>query len=159
MNNQTSQFIYLVDEQSNLLRKINLKQAQQIAEENGLDLITVSEKDGFPVCKLMDYDKYKYELKKKQAAQKKQQPKNIIKQIRLTPRIDIHDIGIKLKQVKKFLDDNYKVQISVSFKGRESQHKELGLKVLEHFNIEGANIIGPKSENNYLYMILSKGEK
>lgn len=159
MNNQASQFVYLVDEETNSLKKISLKQAQQIAHENELDLITVSEKDGFPVCKLMDYDKYKYEQKKKQAAQKKQQPKNIIKQIRLTPRIDIHDIGIKLKQVQKFLDDNYKVQVSVSFKGREAQHKELGFKVLEHFQIQGANIIGPKTENNYVFMILSKGDK
>ena len=138
------------------MRLMETYAALNMARHENLDLVEVSMKDGLPLCKLIDYGKHKYELTKKQSENKKRQTQHALKEIRLTPRIEQHDIDIKINQVKKFLEENHKVQVSVSFKGRENSHKELGFKVLEAFKLEGVTIIGPKSEGNSIYMILQK---
>ncbi len=130
--------------------------ALNIANAENLDLVEISQKDGFPLCKLIDYGKFKYEQAKKLAENKKNQPKNLLKEIRLSPRIDKHDIEIKVNQVKKFLDENCKVQISVNFRGRENSYKEIGYQILDNFKLENVNITGPKSEGNTITMLLTK---
>jgi translation initiation factor IF-3 len=139
------------------IKLLDTKVALNLAQLENLDLVEISQKDGFPLCKLMDYGKFKYEQTKKMAENKKNQPKNILKEIRLSPRIDKHDIEIKVNQVKKFLNENCKVQVSVNFKGRENSYKEIGYNILENFKLEGINILGPKSEGNSITMLLSKG--
>jgi translation initiation factor IF-3 len=138
------------------IKLLETRIALNIANTENLDLVEISQKDGFPLCKLIDYGKFKYEQAKKIAENKKNQPKNLLKEIRLSPRIDKHDIEIKVNQVKKFLDENCKVQISVNFRGRENSYKEIGYQILENFKLENVNITGPKSEGNTITMLLTK---
>jgi translation initiation factor IF-3 len=126
------------------------------ARNENLDLVEMSDRDGLALCKLMDYGKFKYEQQKKMAEQRKNQPKVVVKEIRLSPRIDKHDIEIKLNQVKKFLEENCKVNISVQFRGRENSYKENGFKILQEFNIPGATITPPRSEGNTISITLVK---
>lgn len=131
--------------------------ALNMAKNENLDLVEMNMQDGIALCKLMDYGKFKYEQTKKLHDSKKAQPKHEVKEIRLSPRIEKHDIEIKLEQVKKFLDKNFKVQVSVQFRGRENTYREIGYDILSQFRVEGANITGPKSEGNTIVMVLTKG--
>jgi translation initiation factor IF-3 len=149
--------IYLIDSNSGQMALTSTHIALNQARTEALDLVQISVKeDGIPICKIIDYGKFRYELTKKQQAAKKQQPKNVTKEIRLTPRIEKHDIDIKINQVKKFLDENYKVQVSVYFKGRENHHKDIGLKILENFKLPEANIAYPRNEGNSVSIVLTK---
>ena len=110
-----------------------------------------------PICKLMNYGKYKYEQHKKQNEAKKKQPKNVVKEIRLTPRIEKHDIDIKLKKISEFIKDNNTVRVSMNFKGRENAHKDVGIKVMENFkNIPGINSSEFNFMGNQISIILTK---
>lgn len=102
-------------------------QALEMAREAGLDLVEVADKERPPVCKIMDYGKYKYAQSKK-AHQKTHQPK--LKEIRVRPKTGEHDIETKINQARKFLEHNDKVQINVLFRGREMQHIEEGQRVM-----------------------------
>lgn len=105
--------------------------ALQMAKEAGLDLVEINPKVSPPVCKIIDYGKYKYDEKKKSAELKKNQKIVELKQITLTPNIDENDLNHKISQAKEFLLDGNKVQITVRFKGREITHAELGKQKLE----------------------------
>ncbi len=156
INEQIRSFKVLLVEE-NGMQLMDTRIAMNMAIAANLDLVEVSQKDGWPLCKLLDYGKFKYEQAKKLAENKKNQPKNILKEIRLSPRIDKHDIGIKVNQVKKFLEENCKVQVSVNFRGRENSYKEIGYEILNNFKIEGANVTGPKTEGNSITILLTKG--
>ena len=106
----------------------------------------------------MDYGKYRYEQQKKQANAKKNQPKNIIKEIRLSPRIEKHDIEIKIRKIKEFISDNATVRVSMNFKGRENSHKDIGLKIIEEFkHIPGTNASEINFMGNQISLVLTKG--
>ncbi len=109
------------------------RDALEMAEEQGLDLVEISPSANPPVCKIMDYRKFLYEQKKKQKEIKAKTAKVIVKEIRLGPNIDDHDFGFKLKHAIKFLQDGAKVKVEVFFKGRSIVYKDKGEYVLLKF--------------------------
>lgn len=112
----------------------------RIALEKGFDLVEISPTAKPPVCKIMDYGKYKYELSKKAKDAKKKQHVIHIKGMRLRPKTEEHDYQFKLKQVKEFLEKGNKVKIFIEFRGREMAHKELGQKILQRFEEDLKNL-------------------
>lgn len=134
-------------------------QALSIAESAGLDLVNISPKAQPPVCKVMDYGKYRFEQTKRQKEAKKNQKTITIKEMRLSATIDTHDLEVKAKNVAKFLAAGDKVKVSIRFKGRQLSHTENGLDVMNAFldilggaaNVERA----PKMEGRSMFMILA----
>lgn len=110
---------------------LNRDEAISIAKDRGYDLVEISPNADPPVCKIIDYGKFKYQLSKKTQEAKKKQTVIQIKEIKLRPKTDIHDIEVKSKHIRRFIEDKNKVKVSVVFRGRELSHKEVGLKVME----------------------------
>jgi len=106
------------------------RDAQRKAEDFGLDLVEISPTARPPVCKIMDYGKYKYDLAKREHEAKKHQAVVHIKELRLRPATDEHDVQTKIRHAKRFLEDGDKVRITIQFRGREMAHKELGQKLM-----------------------------
>lgn len=115
---------------------VTLKNALQRAQDAGLDIVEVSPNSKPPVCKIMDFGKYKYELAKKDKENKKKQHVIVTKEIRLRPKIEEHDFQFKLRHARKFIEAGNRVKATVMFRGREMVHKEYGVKVLERFTEE-----------------------
>ncbi len=109
------------------------QEAQKLADEAGLDLVNISPKAKPPVCKIMDYGKYRFELNKRQKEAKKNQKIVTLKEMRLSATIDKHDMEVKAKNVKKFLEAGDKVKISIRFRGRQLAHTDQGRAVMELF--------------------------
>ncbi|MBN2091142.1 translation initiation factor IF-3 [candidate division KSB1 bacterium] len=110
---------------------VTIQRAMDMAIQAGLDLVEVSSKTNPPVCKIMDFGKYKYELSKKEKSVRKKQQTIHVKEIRLRPKIEGHDYEFKMKHARKFLEDGDKVKITVIFRGRELKHLEFGKELLE----------------------------
>ena len=106
-------------------------EARDIALEAGLDLVEVAPNSRPPVCRIMDYGKYKYEQARKAKEAKKKQHTITVKEIKLRPKIEEHDYGFKMRHARRFLDDGDKVKFTLRFRGREMTHPELGERVLE----------------------------
>lgn len=102
-----------------------------MADEKGLDLVEISPDAKPPVCKVLDYGKYRYEISKKEKDSKKKQHVIILKEIRLRPRTEDHDLEFKIKHARKFLEQKNKVKFTVMFRGREMAYKEFGEKLLD----------------------------
>jgi translation initiation factor IF-3 len=122
--------IRLVDDEGNQLGVVDIRTGIEKAEEKGLDLVEVAANVDPPVCRIMDYSKYKYEQKKKQKLAKKKQHITHMKEVRFKPKIEEHDYQVKLKHIKEFLANKDKVRIQLRFRGRENVHKELGMELL-----------------------------
>jgi len=116
------------------------EQGLRLAQEGGLDLVEVAPQAKPPVCRIMDFSKYKYEQEKKAKEAKRKQHAIHIKEIRLKPKIGDHDYQVKLGFIKKFLERGDKVKITLLFRGREMSHPELGRKVLERLSGDIANV-------------------
>src|SRR5690606_26671018 len=101
------------------------------AEEEGLDLVEISPTARPPVCKIMDYGKYKYEAKKKAAESRKKQVVVQLKEVKLRPKTDEHDYEVKVRNVRRFLEEGNKARITIMFRGREIAHKEIGQRLLQ----------------------------
>jgi len=108
-----------------------LEKALQMARENGLDLVEVAPTSVPPVCRLLDYGKYRYEQTKKERKARKGQKVGLLKEIRVRPRVKDHDLETKIKVARKLLEEGDKVKVFVVFRGREITHPELGVKVLQ----------------------------
>ena len=137
---------------------MQLKQAIQMAKDEGLDLIEISPNANPPVCKIMDMGKYKYDLQKKANQAKKKQKIVSLKEIKLRPGTEIHDYNFKIKNAKKFISKGDKVKFTVKFKGREMQHIELGKDLMKRI-IDDTKDIGkvethPKFEGRQMIMII-----
>jgi len=134
-------------------------EAIDIAAEFGLDLVEVSPNADPPVCKVLDYGKYKYEEQKKKNEAKKKQKIVAIKEIKMRPGIDIHDYETKMKAARKFLANGDKVKVTIRFRGREMSHQDLGLKVLVKMRDEMEELTKveqmPKSEGRMMTMVLA----
>ena len=111
-----------------------LYQAREIARKSNLDLVEVAPTSIPPVCRLMDYGKYRYEQTKKEREAKKGQKTSDLKEIRLRPKIGEHDYDAKAKTVRKMLEEGDKVKVTIMFRGREITHSELGLKILKRMS-------------------------
>ena len=110
---------------------VSTDQAMELARENGLDLVEVSPMARPPVCKILDYGKYKFEQEKRIRESKKRQRLTKLKEIRMQPKIDSHDLDFKSRHIKSFLDQGNKVKVTVRFRGRELAHTEIGRAVLD----------------------------
>ncbi len=131
----------------------------QIAADAGLDLIEISPQAAPPVCKILDFGKYKYEMQKRKAEAKKNQKVIEIKELKLRPMIDTHDYEVKLKQAKKFLGEGNKVKFTMRYKGREMSASNLGQDVLHRIldDLEGLYKLDaePKLEGKQMTMMIS----
>ena len=150
--------VQVIGSEGNNLGVMQLKQAIQIAKDEGLDLIEISPNANPPVCKIMDMGKYKYDLQKKANQAKKKQKIVSLKEIKLRPGTEIHDYNFKIKNAKKFISKGDKVKFTVKFKGREMQHVELGKDLMKRI-IEDTKDIGkvethPKFEGRQMIMII-----
>ena len=112
---------------------LTVNEALALAVEKSLDLVEISPNATPPVCKIMDYGKFKYEKTKKEKENKKKQKNVVIKEIRIKPHIDEHDKETKISQIKKFIEKEYKVKISLRLSGREKLHAESAVKILDEF--------------------------
>jgi len=108
-----------------------LKEAIKYAEEVGLDLVEVAPDVNPPVCKVMDYGKFKYEMKKKMQSAKKKQTSIVVKEIKIRPKIEEHDYQVKLKHIRRFLEEGNRVRVILMFRGRELVYMDKGLKLVE----------------------------
>lgn len=133
----------LIGETGGQLGIMLLSQALQIARERNFDLVEVAPTTVPPVCRLLDFGKYKYEQAKKERKVRKGQKIGLLKEIRLRPRIKDHDLDAKIKIMKKLLEDGDKVKVSLIFRGREATHPEHGWKILKKVteNLKGIGII------------------
>jgi translation initiation factor IF-3 len=122
--------------------------------------VQIAYKDDMPIAQLLDYGKYKYQQHKKQMEAKKKQPKNVVKEIRLSPRIDPHDIQIKINQISEFIKSDYTVRVSMNFKGRENTHKNIGIQIMETFKtIPGTTYSELTSIGNQIILTLVKSNQ
>ena len=112
---------------------LSVSEAIALANEKGLELVEISPNATPPVCKIMDYGKFKYEKTKKEKENKKKQKNIVIKEIRIKPHIDEHDKDTKISQIEKFIAKEYKVKVSLRLSGREKMHTESAIKVLDEF--------------------------
>ena len=154
--------VQVIDENGEKLGKINTNQAIEMAEEKGLDLVLVSPNQDNPVCKMLDYSKYKFEMAKKAKEAKKKQKVIEIKEIRLSPNIDKHDLEVKAKMASKFLEAGNKVKVSMRFRGRELNFINQGKEMMKGFQemIENSQIEKEaKIEGKNLTMFLSPKQK
>ena len=150
--------VQVIGSEGNNLGVMQLKQAIQMAKDEGLDLIEISPNANPPVCKIMDMGKYKYDLQKKANQAKKKQKIVSLKEIKLRPGTEIHDYNFKIKNAKKFISKGDKVKFTVKFKGREMQHIELGKDLMKRI-IDDTKDIGkvethPKFEGRQMIMII-----
>jgi len=123
--------VRLIDEEGEQVGIVATDEARDIAAEAGLDLVEVAPNSRPPVCRIMDYGKYKYEQARKAKEAKKKQHTVTVKEIKLRPKIEEHDYGFKMRHARRFLDDGDKVKFTLRFRGREMTHPELGERVLE----------------------------
>jgi translation initiation factor IF-3 len=149
----------VIDEEGKQLGIISLEEALAGAERAGLDLVEVSPTAEPPVCKIMDYGKYRYRINKKQHDAKKSQTVIRIKEIRLRPKTEEHDVKVKVKHIKSFLDKHDKVKISMMFRGREIAFTEIGRRIMDEIKSELADecIIDqePRLEGRNMVMVVS----
>jgi translation initiation factor IF-3 len=128
--------IRLIDQHGEQVGIIATDEARDIATDAGLDLVEVAPNSRPPVCRIMDYGKYKYEQARKAKEAKKKQHTITVKEIKLRPKIEEHDYGFKMRHARRFLDDGDKVKFTLRFRGREMTHPELGVRVLEKIKDE-----------------------
>jgi len=149
----------LVGDQGEQLGVMALYQALDLAKKKGFDLVEVAPTAVPPVCRMMDYGKFKYEQAKKEREMRKTQKISIVREIRLRPKIGEHDFEAKTRSVKKLLTDGDKVKITIMFRGREITHANLGWKLLEKImeSLKGTVVIEkqPQMEGSRMYMILA----
>jgi translation initiation factor IF-3 len=131
--------VRLIDESGTNHGVVPIRQALEMADEAGLDLVVISPNQAPPVAKIMDYGKYKYELAKRAKEAKKKQHVVEVKEIKVRYKIDVHDYEVRLKNVRKFISQGNKVKIVVMLRGREMQHSNLAFELAERFINDLAN--------------------
>ena len=151
--------VRLIDENGENRGIVSIAEALRIADDADLDLIEISPQAVPPVCKVLDYGKYKYEVQKRKNEAKKNQKIVNIKELKLRPVIDTHDYEVKIKQAKKFLSQGDKVKFTMRFKGREMSANDMGKEILNKI-IEDLDTIGkvdsaPKLEGRQMMMLMS----
>lgn len=152
--------VQLIGDEGEKLGVVSLKEALEIAEEKKLDLVLVAPNSKPPVCKIMNYGKYKFEQAKKEKEARKKQKVLETKEIRVTPNIEQHDFEFKSKNARKFLEDGNKVKITVKFRGRELNYVKLGEEALNKFVEDLSDIASlekkPLLEGKNMFIILAK---
>jgi translation initiation factor IF-3 len=151
--------VRLIDDAGEMIGVMSAREALIRAYDVGLDLVEISPNAVPPVCKILDYGKYKYEQQKKANEARKKQKVVEIKEIKVRPNIDDHDYDVKMKQMKNFIGEGDKVKVTLRFRGREMAHQELGVKVLERIRNDLTELVKveqmPKLENRQMVMVVS----
>ncbi|TYR82195.1 translation initiation factor IF-3 [Priestia megaterium] len=156
--------VRLIDQNGEQLGIKSKNEALEIAARVNLDLVMVAANAKPPVCRIMDYGKFRYEQQRKEREARKNQKVVNLKEVRLSPTIDEHDFNTKLRNARKFLEKGDKVKASIRFKGRAITHKGIGQKVLDRFSEACADISSvesaPKMEGRSMFLVLApKNEK
>lgn len=151
--------VRLIDPDGNQLGVVPLAKALEIADQKELDLVKIAPQAKPPVCKIMDYGKYRFETLKHEKEARKNQKIVEMKEVRLSATIDTHDLEVKAKHCNRFLKDGDKVKVSIRFRGRQATHSEIGLEVMNTFFTmvqENGTIDRPaRQEGRNMFMILS----
>ena len=152
--------IRVIDANGEMVGVISVEEGVELAFKVGLDLVEVSPHSNPPVCKVLDYGKFKYETQKKANEARKKQKVIEVKEIKMRPGIDEHDYQVKMRNVKKFLGNGDKVKMTIRFRGREMVHQDLGLRVLDRVRTDlGEEIVKveqfPKTEGRLMTMIVA----
>jgi translation initiation factor IF-3 len=160
VNNRISaKSVRVVSENGEMLGVLEIDEALKLASDQGLDLVEISPKAKPPVCKIIDYGKYKYRIQKKQAEARKKQKTFEVKEVKLRPGIEDHDYGVKLKAIQRFLSEGDKVKITLRFKGREMAYHQRGMEVLKKLEtaIESVAKIeqAPALEGKHMIMVVA----
>ena len=152
--------VQIIDDEGKKLGPVSINDALDMAYDKKLDLVLVAPNADIPVCKLMNYGKYKFEQSKREKEAKKKQKTFELKEIRITPNIEEHDFGFKCKNARKFIEDGNKVKITVRFRGRELNYVKLGETELNRFIEELEDIAIPEKrpilEGKNMFIILAK---
>lgn len=155
--------VRLIDEEGEQLGVVTLQVALKVAEERGLDLVKIAPQANPPVCKIMDYGKYRFDQSKREKEQRKNQTVVEMKEVQLSATIDTHDMEVKAKACNKFLQAGNKVKVSIRFRGRQAAHGEIGLDVMNAFLelvSDNAVVEKPaKQEGRNMYMFLAPKNK
>ncbi|AUC59709.1 translation initiation factor IF-3 InfC [Cyanobacterium sp. HL-69] len=151
--------VRVIDTDGEQLGILDTRDANRIADEKELDLVLVSETSDPPVCRIMDYGKYKFEQEKKARAIKKKQHTADVKEVKMRYKIDEHDYQVRVSQAKRFLNSGDKVKATINFRGREAQHVHLGQELLERMALDLGEMAEiqqrPKKEGRNMIMLLS----
>jgi translation initiation factor IF-3 len=151
--------VRLIDDQNNQLGVLSLDAALRIANEKGLDLVEVAPQANPPVCRLMDYGRYKFETVKREKDQRRKQNVIKLKEMKLRPKVAEHDFQTKFKGLKQFLEAGEKVKVTIMFRGREMVHQDIGRKLLDRVADDARPFAvierQPLLEGKNLFMILA----
>ena len=152
--------VRVIDDEGKQLGVIETADALALASHKGLDLVEIAPNQRPPVCRILDFGKYKYEQKKKEQASRKKQHQGQVKEVRVRPKIAEHDIQVKVRRARRFIEQGDKVQLNCLFRGREMAHKDVARKVLDHvFGLleDIAKIeVQPHMEGRRMIMLVSK---
>ena len=150
--------VRLIDADGNMVGIVSPEEANIMASEAGLDLVEISPNASPPVCKIMDFGKFKYDQQKREAEARKKQKTIELKEIKFRPNTDKHDYEVKMRSVTKFLENGDKVKITLRFRGREMAHQELGAELMERVVLDTAHLgkpdVIPKVEGRQMIMII-----
>lgn len=160
INNEiTVDKVRLVDENGEMKGVVSTRDAIKMAQDVGLDLVEVSPNAEPPVCKILDYGKFKYEQQKKSAEARKKQKTVEVKEVKIRPGIEKHDYEVKMRSARRFLESGDKVKVTMRFRGREITHQEIGMGLLKQMIEELSDLsvveMSPKFEGKQVIMILS----
>ena len=148
-----------MDADGEMVGVVSKEEGLEIALDAGLDLVEISPNADPPVCKVLDYGKYKYEAQKKANEARKKQKVIEVKEIKMRPGIDEHDYQVKMRSVQRFIGDGDKVKMTIRFRGREMAHQELGKKVLDRVRDDVDEVAKveqfPKSEGRLMTMVIT----
>jgi len=151
--------IRVVDENGEMLGVMSADEARALARERGLDLVEVAASSRPPVCRIMDFGKYKYEQNKKDRKAKSKQHQQQLKEVKFRPKIETHDLEVKIRAARRFLTEHDKVKVTMNFRGREVTHSELGRAILDRVAQELSDVAlvesPPKMEGRHMIMLLS----
>ena len=153
----------LIDDQNNQLGVLSIEAAQRIASEKGFDLVEVAPQANPPVCRLMDYGRYKFETIKREKDQRRKQNVIKLKEMKLRPKVADHDFQTKFRGVRQFLEQGEKVKVTIMFRGREMVHQEIGRRLLDRVADAAKEVAvverPPIMEGRNLFMSLSPSNK
>ncbi len=138
--------VRVIDDEGGQLGILSIADALAAAEQRGLDLVEVAPEAQPPVCRIMDYGKFKYQQSKRAAEAKKKQARVEIKEVKMRPKTEEHDFQFKVKNARRFLEEGNKVKVTIMFRGREVTHPEFGQRLVERLVTEVADIGQPESQ-------------
>jgi translation initiation factor IF-3 len=151
--------VQLIDQTGTNHGTTEIQKALEMAQQAGLDLVEIAPNSSPPVCKILDFGKYKYQAQKKAAEARKKQKVVEIKEIKIRPMIDDHDYDVKMRSMKRFFEEGDKVKVTLRFRGREMAHQELGVQLLERVKGDTATLAKveqePKFEGRQMIMVLA----